>query len=93
MRFSCKCAQSLCVDVLTLEPPAEAAVGISEWFIAPAFSKSCSLGSLACLAAPQCCLLGCLAPGASLPGSSSFWCNRVEHLEQDLCYLQAHAVQ
>lgn len=58
MRFSYKHVLGLSVGVLTLEPPTEATVGTSEWFIAPASSKSCSSRSLACLAVPQHCLFG-----------------------------------
>jgi len=97
MRFSCKCAQGLCVGVLTSEPPAEATVGISEQFIAPASSKSSSSGSFACLAVTQGCLLECLAPGARSYQAAAAWCNGgsgvAEHSERDLCYLQTHAVQ
>lgn len=86
MRFSCKCTQGLCVGMLTLEPPAEATVGISEGFIAAASSQFCSLGtsSVACLGV---WLLGFPCQAAAAWGSGV-----AEPLEQDLCYLQAHAV-
>ena len=54
MRFSCKCTHSLCVGVLNLEPPAEATVGISEWFIAPGMSRIQQVLFLRELSLPHC---------------------------------------
>lgn len=93
MRFSCKCVLGLCWCVNL-----GASYRSNCWHLRVVYSTSIQqvlfLGEFGL----PCCAAALLVWLLALPcWAAAAWCNGdsgvAEHLEQDLCYLQAHAVQ